>query len=152
MKAILACDPRGGIGYQNRLPWPFLNGDLKRFKELTSNQVIVMGRNTWKSLPKKPLPHRLNIVVSSQKLELPPGAICVNSLDHFSVFKDAWIIGGNKLLLSAWDLIDEIHLSITSTEYTCDTFIDLVKLKNEFKVYGASGHGDHVYEIWKREP
>ena len=54
MKLILACDPNGGIGYQNTLPWTNIRGDLPRFKALTDNGVVVMGRNTWESLPKKP--------------------------------------------------------------------------------------------------
>lgn len=150
MRAILACDPDGGIGYKNSLPWTYLEGDLKRFKDLTTGQVVVMGRNTWESLPKKPLPHRLNLVVSTQKLELPPGALCIDSLSHFSVFKDAWIIGGSKLILSAWDLIDTIHLSVTHAKYTCDTHIDLVKLKSEFRCVAGQNQRDHVYEIWER--
>jgi dihydrofolate reductase len=55
MKLIVACDPKGGIGYNNKLPWSKIEGDLPRFKELTTGKVILMGRNTWDSLPKKPL-------------------------------------------------------------------------------------------------
>ena len=55
MKLLVACDPNGGIGYKKKLPWTNLRGDLQRFKQLTENQVIVMGRHTWESLPKKPL-------------------------------------------------------------------------------------------------
>jgi dihydrofolate reductase len=53
MKLIVACDPKGGIGYNNKLPWSNIQGDLPRFKNLTQGQVVVMGRNTWDSLPKK---------------------------------------------------------------------------------------------------
>ena len=77
MKLIVACDPNGGIGYNNRLPWTNLQGDLPRFKNLTQGQVVVMGRNTWDSLPKKPLLGRLNFIVTSQQLNLPFGAISV---------------------------------------------------------------------------
>ena len=80
MKLILACDPTGGIGKDNQLPWSMLEGDLPRFKSLTANQVIVMGKNTWLSLPKKPLPSRLNFVVSSSLLDLPNGALLIKDL------------------------------------------------------------------------
>jgi dihydrofolate reductase len=103
MKLILACDPQGGIGKDNSLPWPILEGDLPRFKKLTTDQVIVMGRNTWLSLPRKPLPNRLNFVVTSQQLELLPGAIAVKDLSHFKHFKNAWLIGGASLVNSSWD-------------------------------------------------
>ena len=50
-----------------------------------------------------------------------------------------------------WEFIDEIHLSRTFAEYTCDTFIDLVKLEQEFTCVGAENCTDHAYEIWKRK-
>jgi dihydrofolate reductase len=149
MKAILACDPSGGIGYKNKLPWTQLQGDLPRFKSLTDGQVIIMGRNTWLSLPKKPLPNRLNIVVSSNKLDL---AITTNNIEHFVHFKHAWLIGGASLITSCWHLIDEIHLSRTIAQYTCDTFIDLIKLENEFSLsLKDSTPIDHQYEIWVKK-
>lgn len=150
MKAIIACDPKGGIGFEGKLPWSSLQCDLPRFKSLTNNNVIVMGRSTWDSLPKKPLPNRLNIVVSSQVLDLPTGAISTNNIDHFKHYKNAWLIGGAKLFDSCWDMIDEIYLSRTYAEYTCDTYIDLVKLKKEFKQLSKVDFSDHCYEIWGR--
>ena len=151
MKLIVACDPNGGIGYNNRLPWSNLQGDLPRFKNLTQGKVVVMGRNTWESLPKKPLLGRLNFVVSSQSLQLPFGAIQIPNLNHFSEFKNAWLIGGAQLINSSWYMIDEVYLSRTLSEYTCDTFIDLVKLENEFMCWFKEEHTDHTYEIWKRK-
>ena len=151
MKVILACDPNGGIGYENKLPWSNIEGDLPRFKQLTAGQVIVMGRNTWDSLPKKPLPGRLNLVVSSKTFSVPPGALVINDLAHFTHFKNAWLIGGAKLITNCWDMIDEVHLTKTFTEYTCDTFINLLQLENDFTCWFKEQHNDHTYEIWKRK-
>ena len=151
MKLIIACSPNGGIGYNNKLPWSSIQGDLPRFKSLTSKQVVVMGRNTWESLPKKPLPGRLNLIVSSQCLNLPNGAIQISNLDHFIEYKNAWIIGGSKLITSSWHLIDEIHLSRTFAEYTCDTFINLIQLEKEFTQVHHETCADHTYEIWKKK-
>jgi len=150
MKLIVACDPKGGIGYNNKLPWSNIQGDLPRFKHLTANQVVVMGRNTWESLPKKPLLGRLNFVVTSQNLLLPNGAIQVPNLNHFTEYKDAWLIGGAKLINSSWHMIDEVHLTQTLSEYTCDTFIDLLYLKQKFMKISTEYCADHTYEIWKR--
>jgi len=150
MKLIVACDPKGGIGYQNKLPWSKIEGDLPRFKELTTDQTIVMGRNTWDSLPKKPLPNRTNIIVTSLPFaRLPENTCTIKSLDE--VNNDSWIIGGAKLINSSWEYVDEIHLSRTFSEYTCDTFIDLVKLEQEFVCWFKEQHTDHSYEIWKRK-
>ena len=150
MKLIVACDPKGGIGYNNKLPWTNIQGDLPRFKELTSGKVVVMGRNTWESLPKKPLPNRINVVVSSKDI---PGVTTLTDLpekDNMDL-RDVWLIGGARLINSSWHLIDEVYLTRTLSEYTCDTFIDLVKLEREFMCYSKEIHSDHSYEIWKRK-
>ena len=150
MKLIVACDPNGGIGYNNKLPWTNIQGDLPRFKELTTGKVVVMGRNTWESLPKKPLPNRINVVVSSTDI---PGITTLTGLpdeDNMDL-RDVYLIGGAKLINSSWHLIDEVYLTKTFSEYTCDTFIDLVKLEREFMCHFKELHTDHSYEIWKRK-
>ena len=150
MKLIVACDINGGIGYKNKLPWNNIQGDLQRFKELTHGQTVVMGRNTWDSLPKRPLPNRYNIIVTKLPFtNLPENTMVVNSIDVID--KDAWIIGGAKLIKSVWDTITEIHLTRTFTEYNCDTHIDLVKLENDFSCWFKEKMTDHTYEIWKRK-
>jgi len=92
MKLIVACDPNGGIGYKNKLPWTKIQGDLPRFKQLTQNKIVVMGRNTWDSLPKKPLPNRINYILTSDPFSIPDkigpdiiyGFSDVNILTHFN--------------------------------------------------------------------
>ena len=150
MKLIIACDPKGGIGYNGKLPWTNIQGDLPRFKNLTQGQVVVMGRNTWDSLPKKPLPNRFNVVVTNKTLD---GAITMNniSLEFYGEHPNAWLIGGAQLVNTNWWAVDEVHLSRTFTEYTCDTYIDLLKLQNEFVCWFKEDHDDHSYEIWKRK-
>lgn len=150
MKLIVACDPNGGIGYKNKLPWDRIQGDLPRFKELTSNKVIVMGRNTYESLPIRPLPNRVNVVVSSQHIEK---VTVIPNLDNYENLEltDAFIIGGAMLIKSYWHLIDEIFLTKVFTEYTCDTFIDLVKLEKDFIRLSKQDYHDHSYEIYRRK-
>jgi len=150
MKLIVASDPKGGIGYNNKLPWTNLQGDLLRFKELTTGKVILMGRNTWESLPKKPLPNRINVVVTRQNIEGITTLTSVPERDTMDL-RDVWLIGGAQLIKASWHLIDEIHLTRTLSEYTCDTFIDLVKLEREFICAFKENHDDHSYEIWKRK-
>jgi dihydrofolate reductase len=150
MKLIVACDPNGGIGYNNKLPWTNLQGDLPRFKELTTGKVILMGRNTWESLPKQPLPNRINVVVTRKDIT---GITTLTSLpdrDNMDL-RDVWLIGGAKLINTSWHLIEEVYLSRTFTEYTCDTHIDLLKLQNEFVCWFKEDLNDHSYEIWKRK-
>lgn len=151
MKLILACDKNGGIGYKNKLPWTNIQGDLPRFKELTNGKVVVMGRKTWDSLPKKPLPGRLNFVVSTTDISLPNGAVKIINLNHFYNYPDAWLIGGASLVNYSWDMIHEVHLTKTFAKYTCDRYIDLLYLTHQFDCVSEETHSDHVYQIWKRK-
>jgi dihydrofolate reductase len=106
-----------------------------------------MGRNTWDSLPKKPLPNRTNWVKTSR----PVTDITNPDDDTIAKEKEVWLIGGAKMVESYWDYIDEIHASRTFSQYTCDTFIDLLKLENEFLCWQKEDFADHSYEIWKRK-
>ena len=66
---ITACDENNLIGYKNCIPW-YIPEDLKLFKKRTLGNVIIMGKNTWQSLPKLFLDGRINIVISSNAKEL----------------------------------------------------------------------------------
>ena len=69
IKAILACDDEWGIGKDGDLPWPHNPADLKWFKKNTLNCMVIMGKSTWDSLPRKPLPNRENMIVTKAKQE-----------------------------------------------------------------------------------
>ena len=77
---IVAADSKNGIGINNELPW-HLSDDLKRFKEITTGHSVIMGRNTWFSLPKRPLPNRRNIVLTPDPLG-EEGAVEVRTMDE----------------------------------------------------------------------
>ena len=76
ISAIVAVDDNWGIGFNGDL-LEHIPEDLKHFKELTENNVVIMGRKTWDSLPKKPLPNRLNMVVTSQ-IKSSVGCVLIN--------------------------------------------------------------------------
>ena len=150
MKLIIACTPNGGIGYQNKLPWEKLDGDLARFKKLTTGKVIMMGRNTYESLPVKPLPNRINVVVTTSYIKGVTTLMGLPEVDKMDL-SDVWLIGGAKVVNSSWHLIHEVHLTETFADYVADTFIDLVKLKKEFVPSYKETHSDHTYTIYKRK-
>ena len=64
ISAIVAVDNNWGIGYNGDL-LEKIPEDMKRFKELTTNKVVIMGRKTWDSLPQKPLPDRYNVIITN---------------------------------------------------------------------------------------
>ncbi len=103
MKFIVACDQMGGIGNKGELLFR-LSDDLSHFKRLTINNVVVMGKNTYLSLPedKRPLSNRVNIVLSSS-MEEQAGVIVARDLsDLFAKLKqfkkqEIFVIGGAKV-------------------------------------------------------
>ena len=78
---IVAIAENLAIGKDNRLLF-HLPGDLKRFKQITTGHPIVMGRNTLLSLPKWPLPHRRNIVITDKPDDVFPGCEVVFSIEE----------------------------------------------------------------------
>jgi dihydrofolate reductase len=95
--AILAIDSSMLIGSKNGLPW-HIPEDMKRFKEFTTGCIVVMGRNTYLSLPDKfrPLPNRRNIVITRTMID---GVECYSSIELFigamqkEKIEQIWLIG-----------------------------------------------------------
>ena len=110
---IWAQDQNGGIGENGRLPW-HISEDLKKFKELTLNSTIVMGRKTWESLPIKPLPKRKNIILSSEKQS---SGITYHSLKEclakisITNEKKIFVIGGRSIYKLFFNLADVLHIT-----------------------------------------
>ena len=151
MKAIFAVDEDGGIGKDGGLPWPKIPGDLERFKQLTTNGIVVMGRGTWESsgMP-KPLPKRRNVVVSSQDLDLPNDVIHFRDTSLLDSIPTAWIIGGAGLIDTAYDKIDTIYLTRVPGTYDCDTVVDMDRIDREWTVVHEEVLEDHTFQVLKR--
>lgn len=116
---IVATDKNMAIGYQNKLLF-WLPNDLKRFKELTTGNTIVMGRNTFLSLPKGALPNRRNIVLSTRKDASFPGAETYASLEEaIKACKEdekIYIIGGASVYKQALPLADVLCITEIDAE------------------------------------
>jgi dihydrofolate reductase len=110
---IVAVAENGVIGSDNRLPW-HLPDDLKRFKALSLGKPVVMGRHTFDSIG-KPLPGRMNIVVSRQHGLTIPGTVVAASLDAALAAagdaREIAIIGGAEIFREALPRTDTIHLT-----------------------------------------
>lgn len=115
---IVAYDRNRAIGAHNTLPWMGkMKTDMRRVRELTTGNAIIMGRKTFESLG-RPLPNRQNIVVSTTGVDVP-GILCVSSLDEaynaVDADKHAYIFGGSRLYASAIDSVDEIVVTEIDT-------------------------------------
>ena len=122
---IAAVAGNRAIGYKNKLIY-WLPDDLKRFKQLTTGHTIIMGRNTYLSLPKGALPNRRNVVLSRSQTDFP-GCESYSSLkealDHCQPGEEVFIIGGASVYRQAMALADRLCLTeIDDVPLTADTF------------------------------
>ena len=117
---VLAVAKNGVIGKDGAIPWR-LSDDLKRFKQLTLGKPVIMGRKTWDSLPKKPLPGRDNIVVTRQRGWSAQGAIAACSLDDaLAKGDDMRVIGGSEIYREALPRADRIELTEVHRDFDGD--------------------------------
>lgn len=110
---IAAVAKNRAIGFENKLLY-WLPNDMKRFRALTTGHTIIMGRNTYLSLPKGALPNRRNVVLSTTVSELP-GCDVYPSLDKAlgscQPDEDVYIIGGARVYEQAISLADRLYLT-----------------------------------------
>jgi dihydrofolate reductase len=112
---IVAVARNGVIGKDNRLPW-HLPEDLAHFKALTTGQAVIMGRKTWDSLPAKfrPLPQRINVVVTRDPAFRAEGAVVVHSLPDAiaaAAGRTPFVIGGAEIYALALPLADRMEIT-----------------------------------------
>lgn len=124
MKYILAISDNNCIALNNDIPW-HIKHDFQWFKMNTYGKTVIMGRKTWDSLRKKPLPGRRNIVVSSQLLTDVETIPIEKVKDH----KDAWVIGGANLCEQLWKKNDILVITRVHTNVKDGLTIRLPNMK-----------------------
>ena len=139
---IAAIAKNNAIGFENRLIY-WLPNDLKRFKELTTGHTIIMGSNTFRSLPKGALPNRRNIVLSRKESEFP-GCETFSSLEEaLANCNDSelvYIIGGEMLYKTALPHADILCLTeIDDTPENADAFFPEFA-RNEWEIIEQEEH------------
>ena len=155
---ILACTFYGGIGYKNTIPWE-IKEDLHKFRIITTvtnashkKNAVIMGRNTWESLPYKPLRNRMNIVISreddyyNEKYKDMCDVFFVSNLDdafkyceyNLDKIDRVFVIGGAMIYNECFTnekyktKIDRIYLSLIVKNYMCDRFIDVKNILQNY--------------------
>lgn len=123
---VLAMAENGVIGRGGAIPWR-ISDDLKRFKSLTLGKTVVMGRKTWDSLPRKPLPERRNVVVTRDPNWQAAGAVRANSAAD--ILRDAsngdlMIIGGTEIYRLFLPCADRIELTEVHRAFDGDAQFD----------------------------
>lgn len=151
--------PNLGIGYNNQLLY-HIKEDLKHFKELTTDQVVIMGRKTYESLPEKvrPLPQRINIIVTSRPEIIPVSKTVFIASDPDEALdlaielfpeKDAWVIGGGEVFAALLPRLDILCLTKVSGNKPADAFFpDYVHLFDEVECRSYTDEKQNInYDI-----
>ncbi|MEM1086192.1 MAG: dihydrofolate reductase [Pseudomonadota bacterium] len=162
---IVARSRNGVIGVDGDLPWR-LADDLAYFKKTTIGCPIIMGRKTWESLPRKPLPGRDNIVLTRDTEFEAPGARVYSRLEpaleagkSLAMKADAatvFIIGGASLYEAALPFVDTLHISEVDIQLDGDAFFPSFD-ETQFSVhqtasFAADARNQHpfVVKVFKR--
>ena len=143
---IVAVSKNYGIGKNNDIPWHF-KSDLKHFAKLTkntNNKVLIMGKNTWESLPIKPLQKRHNLILT-KTLDINDnynGYITKSFNNEENLFEyikksnyeNIWVIGGEKIynLFLEKNIVDNVYLTYIDKDYECDVYFPNVENNDNF--------------------
>lgn len=159
LSIIVAVAENYAIGKNNDLLW-HISDDLKRFKQITAGHTVIMGRNTWESLPFKPLPKRKNIVLTSNKSLQYEGAVMAHSYEEiFNELipdEESFIIGGGKIYKDLFTYADKLYITWVYKSFDADVYFPEIN-ENEWKIIEKSEifHDeksglDYAYYTYKR--
>ncbi|MHC0439996.1 dihydrofolate reductase [Flavobacterium sp. 3-210] len=147
---IAAVAENNALGKNNDLVWHLPN-DFKRFKSLTTNHHIIMGRKTFESFP-KPLPNRTHVIITRQNDYNPEGCIVVDSIEKAIAVcpenEDSYIIGGGEIYNLALPFTDIIEITKVHHTFDADTFFPKINENEWILVESEENFKDekHLYD------
>jgi len=122
---IVAIAENRAIGKNNDLLW-HIPADLKRFRQITSGHSVIMGKRTWESLPKRPLPNRRNVVITDVPGEQIEGCEMAYSIEEALAKCDPgtenFIIGGASVYRQFLSFADRLYLTFVHKSFEADVF------------------------------
>lgn len=125
LSLVVAIAQNRAIGKDNQLLW-HLSGDLKRFKAITYGHTIVMGRKTYESFPKRPLPNRHHIVLSSsvaiEEENVRTVASLQEALEALPRDEESFVIGGGQIYRMFLPYCQKAYITEVKAEFEADTF------------------------------
>jgi dihydrofolate reductase len=144
---VVAVARNGVIGREGKLPWR-ISSDLKRFKAITLGKPVIMGRKTWESLPRRPLPGRVNIVITRGHNYQAQGAVVTASVSEALAqarqtdSDEICVIGGSDIFRQMLPMADRLYL----TEIDLAPEGDVVFPPLDPKAWRETSHEIHARE------
>ncbi len=135
---IAAVAANNVIGSKNDLPW-YLPEDLKRFKQITTGKVVLMGSKTFESILNrlgKPLPNRTSVVITrNQDYKVPEGVKVFHDLSEaLKTYPNIYVIGGGEIFNQTFDLADYLFITHVHQEHNGDVFFPAIDTRQWNKV------------------
>jgi dihydrofolate reductase len=147
------------IGKNNDLPW-HIPADLKRFKKITVGHPVIMGKNTYLSLPKRPLADRVNVVITDDPKDEFEGCKVVRSIrDAIRLTtpeEESFVIGGASVYRQFLPFVDRLYLTLIHKKFEGDVFFpeinfsEWVELSREDLPYDESLGFSYSYVTYER--
>ncbi len=161
LNIIVSIAKNSCIGGNNTLLWKQSN-DLKRFKELTTNKVVIMGQNTYDSLPIKPLPNRTNIVITDDTEQVFENCITAHSIEDaiqksiYHTDGEVFVIGGGSIYKQFMPYANKLYITRIDADIEGDTYFTDID-EDEWTIMFKERHEkdeknqyNYTYEIYER--
>ena len=157
---IVAVSEDWGIGKDNELLWN-ISEDLKRFKRLTTGKTVIMGKKTWESLPRRPLPGRKNIVLTDDPKECIDCSVTAYSIEDAlskcGKGEEIFVIGGGSVYRQFMPLADRLYITHVHKKAPADIYFPVIDL-NVWKIIEKEEHETtetsnipYTYTIYERK-
>lgn len=139
ISAIACLDYDNGIGRNGSIPWT-LKPDMKFFRKMTLNSTVIMGRLTWESINSKPLPKRINIVITSKPNTIQDAIACPSIKDAINIAQTyanpIFFIGGSNIYRECIPFVSKIYLTRIDKSYDCDVKFPIDEMEDFQCDYG----------------
>lgn len=158
---IVAIDQNRGIGKENEL-LAHIKPDLQYFKKTTEGKVVVMGYNTYESLPIKPLPKRVNVVLTTKNIEIE-GVVVLHSIEELlqwaktqAQHEEIFIIGGASVYEQMMPYAEKLYITHIFHTFDADTFFPAIQEDWEIesvscKRENIEHHYPHVFTVYSKK-
>lgn len=141
---IVAIASNYAIGKDNDLLW-HISKDLKRFKEITKNHYIIMGKRTYYSLPIRPLPNRVSMILTDIPEESIDNCLMAYSIEDaiekMDPDKENFIIGGGSIYKQFMPIADKLYITRVHKDFEADTFFPNIS-ENDWKLISCENIND----------
>ena len=150
MNAIFAVNSLNGFGDGDTMPWPRSQGDLKRFRDITTGHTVVMGANTWLSDIPHPFPNRRNCVLSKtlEDRRCEVFRSVTDLLMNLRQDETVFVIGGATILWLLRSHIERVYMTRFKSQQPATVTLNTDQYLEGFSLTNRTDFGDHLFDTY----